>query len=60
MTLRERIIYGAVMAAAVFFVGHLVLAVGSLIVNLVFAVAMGLFAIFAVSVAMRMAGKHKR
>ena len=60
MTPKQRIIYGLVMALAVFFVGHVVLAVGSLLINLIFAIAMGVFAIFAVSVATKLAGKNKR
>ncbi|MEM7059421.1 MAG: hypothetical protein AAF557_17695 [Pseudomonadota bacterium] len=60
MTLRERIIYGAVVALAVFFVGHIVLGAGSLLVDLVFAIAMGFFAILAVTIAARVAGKRKR
>ena len=60
MTLRERIIYGAVVAVVVFFVGHIVLAAGSLLVDLVFAIAMGLFAILAVTIVTRITGKHKR
>jgi hypothetical protein len=60
MTLRQKLIYGAVMAVAVFFVGQVVLAVGSLLINLVFAIAMGAFAILAVSFATSMANKGKR
>lgn len=57
MSMGQRIIYGAVMAAAIFFVGQFVLAAGSLLINLIFAVAMGVFAIAAVTVAMRMSGR---
>ncbi len=60
MSLGQRVIYGAVMALAVFFVGQVVLSVGTLIMNLVFALAMGAFAIIAVTVATRMAGRKKR
>ena len=60
MTLQQRIIYGAVMALVVFFVGHIVLAVGSLLLNIIFAIAMGLFAIFAVSIATKIGGNRKR
>ena len=60
MTPRERIIYGAIVALVVFFVGHIVLAVGSLLVNVLFAILMGAFAILAVSIATRISGKHKR
>ena len=60
MTFQQRIIYGLVMAAAVFFVGHIVLAVGSLLINLVFAIAMGAFAVVAVTLALRMSGGGKR
>ena len=60
MNARERIIYGVIVALVVFFVGQVVLAVGSVLVNIFFAIAMGLFAIFAVSIAARITGKHKR
>ena len=51
MTLQQRIIYGLVMAAAVLFLGQFVLSVGSLLINIVFALAMGVFAIFLVTLA---------
>lgn len=60
MTPRERIIYGAVVALVVFFVGHVVLKAGSLLVDLFFAIAMGLFAILAVTLAARISGRNKR
>lgn len=60
MTFRQKLIYGAVMALVVFFVGQVVLAVGSLVVNLIFAIAMGVFAIIAVSVAAGIANKGRR
>lgn len=60
MNLRERIVYGAVVAFVVFFVGHVVLGAGSLLVDIIFAIAMGFFAILAVSIAARISGKHKR
>lgn len=60
MTLGQRIIYGAIVAAVVFFVGHIVLRAGSFLVDLIFAILMGLLAIFAVSVAARIAGNKKR
>ena len=53
MSLRQRLIYGAVMAAAVFFVGIALQVGGSVWVNLAFALAMGAFAVLAVSVAGR-------
>lgn len=58
MTLQQKIIYGLCMALAVFFVGHVVLAVGSLLINLIFAVAMGVFAVVAITVAMGIARKR--
>ncbi len=60
MTMQQKLIYGAIMALAIFFVGHIVLAVGSLLINIVFSIAMGLFAILAVTVAFRFAGRRKR
>ncbi len=57
MTLGPRIIYGAVLAAAIFFVGQFVLAAGSFLINLVFAIVMGAVAIAAITVAMRMSGR---
>lgn len=51
MTLPQRIIYGLVMAVAVFAVGQFVLGVGTLIINILFALAMGAFAIFMVTLA---------
>lgn len=60
MTLRQKLIYGAVMAVAVFFVGQVVLAVGSLLVNLIFAVAMGAFAFVAVTFATRLSKNGRR
>ena len=59
MTLQQKLIYGAVMALAIFFVGQVVLSVGSLLLNLIFAIAMGVFAIIAVSVAARIGGRGK-
>ena len=56
---RQKLIYGAVMALAVFFVGHIVLSVGTLLLNIIFALAMGLFAVLAVTVAFRIAGRRK-
>lgn len=60
MNLQQRIIYGAVMAAAIFFVGHVVLAVGSLVVNLLFAVIMGAFAVLAFSILAHIADRSKK
>ena len=51
MTMNQRLIYGALMAVVVLFVGQFVLAVGSFLLNVVFAIAMGVFAIIAVSIA---------
>lgn len=60
MTMNQRLIYGALMAVVVFFVGQFVLAVGSFLLNVVFAIAMGVFAIIAVSIATGMAGRRKK
>ncbi|MEM1151999.1 MAG: hypothetical protein AAGI03_15865 [Pseudomonadota bacterium] len=60
MPLKDRIIYGVVMAIVVFALAQFVLSVGSLVLNVLFAIAMGLFAILAVSIATRIGGKYKR
>lgn len=60
MTFKQRLIYGALMAVVVFVLGQFVLAVGSFLLNIVFAIAMGLFAIVAVSIATGMAGRRKK
>ena len=59
MTLRERIIYGAVVAAVVFVLGEFVLGAGTLAVNVVFAVAMGVFAIILVTLGARLTRRGK-
>ena len=48
------------MAAAGFFIGHFVLAVGSLLINLIFAIAMGAFAVLAFSLMVRIADRGKK
>jgi uncharacterized membrane protein len=58
MNSRQKLIYGAVMALVVFFTGQIVLQVGSLVINIVFALLMGAFAILAVTVAARIAGRN--
>ena len=60
MTFKQRLIYGALMAVVVFVLGQFVLTVGSFLLNIVFAVAMGVFAIVAVSIATGMAGRRKK
>ena len=60
MTFQQKLIYGAVMALAVFFVGHVVLAVGSLLINLLFAVIMGAFAVIAFSLLAHLADRGKK
>ena len=59
MTLQQRLIYGLVMAAVVFFVGQIVLSVGTLLINIVFALAMGVFAIFLVTLAAKFSKRGK-
>ena len=59
MTLPQRIIYGLVMAAAVFAVGQFVLSVGTLMINILFALAMGIFAIFMVSLAAKFSSRGR-
>lgn len=59
MTLQQRIIYGLVMAAAVFFVGQFVLSVGTLLINILFALAMGVFAIFMVTLAAKFSNRGR-
>lgn len=60
MSTRDKLIYCAVVAVVVFFVGQLILAVGSLLINVLFALAMGVFAFVMVTVAMRMGGRRKK
>lgn len=59
MTLRERVIYGAVVAAVVFLLGEFVLGAGTLVVNLVFSLIMGIFAIIMVTLAARFTRRGK-
>lgn len=59
MTQRQRLIYGAVMAAVVFFVGLVLQVGGALWVNALFALAMGGFAYIATGVAGRLSGREK-
>lgn len=59
MDSRQKLIYGVVLALVVFFIGQFVLHVGTLMINIVFAIAMGAFAYFAVTVATRYAGRDK-
>ena len=57
MTWNQRLIYGAVMALVVFFVGEFVLGAGTFLINVIFAIAMGAFAVVAVTLAARIAGR---
>ena len=57
MTWNQRLIYGAVMAFVVFFVGEFVLGAGTFAINVIFGIAMGAFAVVAVTLAARIAGK---
>lgn len=59
MTLRERIIYGAVVAAVVFLLGEFVLGAGTLVVNVVFGLAMGIFAMIMVTLAAKFTRRGK-
>ena len=59
MTLRERFVYGAVVAAVVFALGEFVLGAGTLAVNVVFAVVMGVFAIILVTLGARLTRRGK-
>ena len=59
MTLRERIIYGAVVAAVVFLLGEFVLGAGTLVVNVVFSLIMGIFAIIMVTLAAKFTNRGK-
>ena len=59
MTLRERIIYGAVVAVVVFFLGEFVLGAGTLAVNVVFSLAMGIFAIAMVTLGAKLTRRGK-
>ncbi|MFK7943506.1 MAG: hypothetical protein AB8B85_11415 [Paracoccaceae bacterium] len=60
MSWNQRLIYGAVMAFVVFFVGEFVLGAGTLAINIVFAAAMGLFAMLAVTLATRFSERGKK
>ena len=59
MTVRERIIYGAVVAAVVFLLGEFVLGAGTLVVNVVFGLAMGIFAMVMVTLAAKFTRRGK-
>ena len=60
MTGRQRLLYGVLVALAVFFAGAVLGVGGALWVNAIFALAMGGFAVVAVTVAARMAGRGER
>jgi len=60
MSSRQRLIYAAVMTFVIFFLGEFVFGAGTLLINIVFAVGMGVFAYIAVTVAGRISGRNKR
>jgi hypothetical protein len=60
LTVRQRLIYGATVAFVVFFLGEFVFGAGTLLINIVFGLAMGAFAILAVTLAARIAARKKR
>ena len=60
MTLREKLVYGAVVAVVAFLLGQFVFKAGTVRINFVFAIAMGIFAMVAVTVATRMGGGGKK
>jgi hypothetical protein len=60
MTVRQRLIYGTTVAFVVFFLGEFVFGAGTLLINIVFGLAMGVFAIVAVTLAARIAARKKR
>ncbi|MEM9062057.1 MAG: hypothetical protein AAGD13_16470 [Pseudomonadota bacterium] len=59
MKMRDRLIYGAVVAFVVFFLGEYVFGAGTLTINIVFAVAVGIFAVIAVSIAAKVSNRNK-
>ncbi len=59
MNTKQKMIYGAVMALAVLVTAEL-LDVGTLSLNVAFAIAMGLFAMLAVAVAARIADRTRK
>lgn len=59
MTLRERLIYGSVVAGVVFFLGQFVIGAGTLAINLVFGLAMGVFAMIMVTLAAKYTRRGK-
>ncbi|MEL6998783.1 MAG: hypothetical protein AAFP68_11035 [Pseudomonadota bacterium] len=59
MTLRDRIIYGAIVAFVVFFLGEFVFGAGTLTINILFGLAMGAFAVIAVSLAAKVSNRNK-
>lgn len=60
MRIKDRLIYASVMAFVIFFLGQFVFAAGSLLINLLFAIAMGAFAFLMVTLAIRISGRNKR
>lgn len=60
MTLRQRLIYGATVAFVVFFLGEFVFGAGTFAINVGFGLAMGAFAVLAVTLAVRIADRKKR
>ena len=58
MTLRQRLIYGATVAFVVFFLGEFVFGAGTFAINVLFGIAMGAFAVVAVTLAARFSGRR--
>lgn len=59
MTLRDRLIYAAVVAFVVFFLGEFVFGAGTLLINVVYGIAMGGFAFIGATLAARFSGRGK-
>ncbi|MEL7470780.1 MAG: hypothetical protein AAFN27_20180 [Pseudomonadota bacterium] len=59
MKMRERLIYGAIVAFVVFFLGEFVFSAGTLTINTLFGLAMGAFAMIAVSLAAKVSNRNK-
>ncbi|MGD1923671.1 MAG: hypothetical protein ACFB03_05720 [Paracoccaceae bacterium] len=59
MKMRERLIYGAIVAFVVFFLGEFVFGAGTLLINILFGLAMGVFAVIAVSLAAKVSNRNK-
>lgn len=60
MTRRDRIIYALVMGVVIFGLGEFVFGAGTLLINAVFGVAMGVFSYFAVGLATGRSDRTKK